>query len=163
MEHDTRVVTVTDQGKQKEKFYLGLPNIKRLKGYLQGFWNFELFSECFPAKNTLSDTDASMEVYGHTLHIEFKESKYALNRGQILKAIRQAKYSNITTVFVFGKKDRPTEYLKFTPDNIEGTGFIPCDIDSLKELFSGWSMAAEQNNLVQNRTEEWNIVRKYVW
>jgi hypothetical protein len=163
VEHDTRVVTVTDQGKQKEKFYLGLPNIKRLKGYLQGFWNFNVYDECFPAKNSLSDVDASIELFGHTLHVEFKESKYALNRGQILKAVRQAKYANITTIFIFGKKDQPVEYLLFAPDNIEGSGFVPCDTDSLKEVFVQWSTAAESKNLVKNRTEEWNIVRKYTW
>lgn len=155
------IVTVTKEGKQKEKFVVNLPNIRNLQGYLKGFWNFDVYSSAFPAKNKLSDTDASIELNGHTLHIEFKESKYTMNKGQVLKAVRQAKYSNITTFFVIGKTDEPVEYLAFSPDNIEGTGYKECSVEILHDLLVQWSDYTKKNNLVKNKTEEWDIVKKY--
>jgi hypothetical protein len=156
------VITVQVGGKVKEKFMINLPNVRNLQGFLKGEWDLSAYDECFPKNNRLGDVDASIELNGHTLLIEFKESKHSINSGQILKAIRQAKYSNITTLFVFGKTNEPEEYLKFSPDCIEGTGFLPCSKDILHDVLVRWVKYTEENNLVENRTEEWEIVRKYV-
>jgi hypothetical protein len=51
-----------------------------------------------------------------------------MNKGQLLKAIRQVKYSGITTIFVFGKRYELEEYPMFSPENIEGTEFKPCSV-----------------------------------
>lgn len=139
---------------------ISLPNIRNLKGFLKGQWNLAAWDSCFPKRNRLGDVDGSVEIAGHTLHIEFKESKWSMNQGQVLKAIRQAKYSGITTIFVFGKTDTPSEYLKFTPDNLQ-PDFMPCDKDSLHDLFTRWSNQAEENALVEDKTLEWNLVGKY--
>jgi hypothetical protein len=155
------VITVTKGGKKKEQFIVNLPNIRNLQGYLKGFWDFDKYSDAFPAKNKLSDVDGSIELNGHTLHIEFKESKFALNKGQVLKAVRQAKYSNITTLFVFGKTNEPEEYIRFSPNLVEGTGYLPCSDDILHDVLARWVAYTKENNLVGNRTEEWNIVKKY--
>jgi hypothetical protein len=99
------IVTVTKDGVNLEKFQANYPNIRTLKGFLNGQWNLEPFDECFKGANRLGDVDASLEMSGHTLLVEFKGAKGGMNKGQVLKAIRQAKYTKLVTFFVFGKKD----------------------------------------------------------
>lgn len=154
------VVTVAVGGVQKEKFMINLPNIRNLHGFLKGEWNLALFDSCFPKRNRLGDVDGSIEQGGHTLHVEFKESKWSMNQGQVLKAIRQAKYSNIVTIFVFGKTDAPKEYLQFTPDNLQ-PDYVACDLDSLKLVIKEWSDYTEANSLVESKSEEWGLTDKY--
>lgn len=139
---------------------MNLPNIRNLKGFLKGQWNLATYDGCFPKRNRLGDVDGSVEINGHTLHVEFKESKYSMNQGQVLKAIRQAKYSNVSTIFVFGKTDVPTSFLFFTPQELQPE-FIDCDTDSLKDVMKDWARFTEANNLVDNRTEEWDLTGKY--
>lgn len=154
------IVTVTSGGVQKEKFVLNLPNVRNLQGYLKGDWDLSAFDTCFPRRNRLGDVDGSVELNGHTLHVEFKESKWSMNQGQVLKAIRQAKYSNIVTIFVFGKTNQPKEYLKFTPENLQ-PDFMPCDKDILHDVFTQWVRYTENHKLVIDKTEEWGLTDKY--
>jgi hypothetical protein len=154
------VITVHTGGKQKEKFMISLPNIRNLQGFLKGEWDLSKYDSCFPGRNRLGDVDGSIEINGFTMHIEFKASKYAINKGQILKAIRQAKYSNISTLFIFGETNNPEEYLFFTPDNLQ-PDYQECTEDSIKEVISGWSATTAKNNLVESRTEEWKLTDKY--
>jgi hypothetical protein len=160
---ENTVVTVTKDGEVKEKFKMNLKNIRSLRGFLSGEWNLSVYDDCFPKFNRLADMDGSTEINGYTLHIEFKVSKRSLNKGQMLKAIRQAKYSNITTFFVFGKTDAPVEYLKISPQNYAEADFVECDEASLKAAFKEWSDWTKENNLVENRTEEWDIVKRYTY
>ncbi|MCS0827398.1 hypothetical protein NX029_26140 [Cytobacillus firmus] len=154
------VVTVEVGGEQKEKFIVNMPNIRNLHGFLKGAWDLSVYDGCFPKRNRLGDVDGSIEQNGHTLHIEFKESKWSMNQGQVLKAIRQAKYSAITTVFVFGKTNVPKEYLMFTPEDLQ-PDFKECDADTLKDVFKDWVRYTEANNLVENKTAEWDLTDKY--
>jgi hypothetical protein len=154
------VVSVVKGGEVKEKFMVNLPNIRNLQGFLKGEWDLSLFDSAFPKRNRLGDVDGSVEINGYTLHVEFKASKYSMNRGQVLKAVRQAKYSNITSLFVFGKTNAPEEYLLFTPDNLQ-PDYVPCDVDSLVQVMKQWSDWTNENNLVEQRTTEWELVQKY--
>lgn len=157
------VITVTRGGKTLEKFVADYPNIRTLKGFLAGEWNLALFDKCFKGMNRLGDVDASIEMYGHTLLIEFKGAKNGMNKGQLLKAVRQAKYSNITTMFVFGKRNNPEAYLKIEPDaesekGFASSGYVLTDLDGIADQFSRWAKKAEENNLVESKTAEWNEV-----
>jgi hypothetical protein len=157
---ENAVVTVAVGGKQLEKFVVNMPNIRSLKGFLKGAWNLATYDSCFPKKNRLGDVDGSIEINGHTLNVEFKESKWSMNRGQVLKAIRQAKYSGISTIFVFGKTNAPKAYLFFTPGNLQ-PDTIECDEESLKVVLAEWADNTEANSLVEDKTAEWELTDKY--
>lgn len=156
------VITVSKEGKKLEQFKADYPNIRTLKGFLNGQWNLATFDNCFKGRNRLGDVDASIEIGGRTLLIEFKSAKNGMNRGQLLKAIRQAKYSGITTMFVFGKRDNPEGMLSITPaENEKGfisSGYLDVDLDSLLGHIKAWSDWSEENTLVESKTAEWNEV-----
>lgn len=156
------VITVEQEGKQIEKFKVDLPNLLSLRGFLQGFWDFEVYNSVFPGKNKLSDVDGSIELNGHTLHIEFKASTWALDKdkGQKLKAVRQAKHSNVTTIFVIGKTNKPEHYKIFSPQIPEGTQLIPCTVEILRDVMDRWVKYSKENNLVESRKDDWNLVQK---
>lgn len=160
MNLENAVITVTVGDKTTEKFVANLPNIRNLKGFLQGAWDLSVFSDCFPKKNRLGDVDGSVEIFGHTLHVEFKASRYSLTKGQMLKAIRQATYSNISTLFVFGKTNKPEGYIFITPQDLQ-PDYIAADQEGIKQVMSSWAKYAEENDLVQNKTHEWDLVQKY--
>lgn len=139
-----------------------LPNIKDVVGFLNGTWNFTVYDDCFDGKNKLGDVDASLELHGHTMCIEFKRDRTALTTGQVVKAIRQAKHSNITTFFVFGDTNRPIEYLRFSPNCLEGTGFIKCDTRGLSKAFKKWGDWAKKNDLTAKGDIDWTIAKRYL-
>jgi hypothetical protein len=157
------VVSVTKDGKTVEKFMADYPNIRTLRGFLAGQWNLAPFDNCFKGRNRLGDVDASIELNGHTLLIEFKGAKNGMNKGQVLKAIRQAKYSNITTMFVFGKRDTPEAHLTIEPDadapkGYTCSGYVEADFKAVCEQFTLWANKTEENILVESKSDEWNEV-----
>ena len=156
-----RIKVYEDDGRIEET-ELFLPNIKSVVGFLNGAWDLKMYEGCFDGTNRLGDIDGSVEVYGHTLHVEFKRDRTALTAGQIVKAIRQAKHSNITTVFVFGDTNRPTEYLRFSPSKLEGTGFVKCDTISLSKVFKSWCTWAKKNDLTKKDDGDWRIAKRYL-
>lgn len=163
------IITVHDResGKRLERFYDNLPNVRSLKGFMAGQWDLSKYDNCFSKRNRLGDVDASIEQNGHTLLIEFKRAKNGMNKGQVLKAIRQAKYSNIVTMFVFGNKDNPEEVIIIKPDSESEKGFntsgvVECNIDTFNDMLKDWSRYTEANNLVKDRTAEWNEVTKII-
>lgn len=156
-----RIKVWEDNGKVEET-ELYLPNIKSVVGFLNGTWNFSMYDDSFDGKSKLGDVDASIELFGHTLNIEFKRERTALTTGQIVKAIRQAKFSNITTLFVFGDTNRPVEYLRFSPNLLEGTGFKPCDIMGLSKVLKDWNDWAKSNDLTSKTDTEWTIAKRYM-
>jgi hypothetical protein len=156
-----RIKVWEDNGKIEETD-IYLPNIKSVIGFLNGTWNFTVYDDCFDGKSKLGDVDASIELYGHTLMIEFKRDRTALTTGQIVKAIRQAKHSNITTVFVFGDTNRPEEYLRFSPNCLNGTGFIKCDTIGLSKVFKAWNDYAKKNSLINNEDNDWITAKRYL-
>lgn len=147
-------------GEQKEKFIVNLPNIRKLQGFLKGQWDLSVYDDCFPKRNRLGDVDGSIELNGHTIHIEFKESRYGMTQGQVLKAINQAVNSNITTMFVFGKKDIPVGYILFTKDDLQ-PDYIESDVEGIKTALRGWVRMSEAQNLNLDRTALWKLTDKY--
>ena len=164
LENKLLMVMDRETHKMNEKFIANYPNIRSLQGFLKGQWDLSLFDECFKGSNRLGDVDASIELNGHTLLVEFKESTRSMTKGQTLKAIRQAKYSNIVTIFVFGSRNNPEGFLQITPSPNEN-GYISCgyiegDIDRVREQISEWAKHTEENVLVSSKTEEWKEVGK---
>lgn len=157
---DNAVVTVAVNGEQQEKFIINLPNIRKLQGFLKGQWDLSAYDGCFPKRNRLGDVDGSVEINGHTIHVEFKESRYGMTQGQVLKAINQAINSNITTIFIFGKTNIPTGYLLFTPEDLQ-PDYIESDLESIKTVFKDWVRKTESNNLNLDRTALWKLTDKY--
>lgn len=154
------VVTVAVDGEQKEKFIINMPNIRKLQGFLKGQWDLSVYDDCFPKRNRLGDVDGSIELNGHTIHIEFKESRYGMTQGQVLKAINQAVNSNITTMFIFGKKDIPIGYILFTKDNLQ-PDYFESDVEGIKTVLKDWARMTEANNLNLDRTALWKLTDKY--
>lgn len=154
-----RIKIWEDNGKIEEG-ELFLPNIKSIVGFLNGTWDLKMYEGCFEGRNRLGDVDASIELHGHTLLIEFKRDRGALTGGQIVKAIRQAKHSRITTIFVFGETNRPTEYLRISPNCLEGTGFVKCDTVGLSKLFTAWARWAKKNSLTKRSDSDWTTAKR---
>lgn len=164
MSLENKLIMVMDRETHKmdEKFVANYPKVRSLRGFLKGQWDLSLFDKCFPGKSTLGDVDASIELNGHTLLIEFKGSKRSMTKGQTLKAIRQAKYSNIVTIFAFGERNNPEGFLQISPSPTEkgfvSSGYIEGDIDRLCEQIIEWAKHTEENILVESKTEEWKEV-----
>lgn len=159
-----RLVTVTDAdtGKGLEKFIFNLYNIRSLRGFLKGLWDLSVYDDCFPKRNRLGDIDGQVEIEGHVLQVEFKESLRAGTRGQELKAIRMAKHCNITTVFVYGKQDQPEYYSIYKPEEVKAGNLkpdiVPANTAAVKKVFRDWAKWATENSLVENRAAEWDAV-----
>ncbi len=156
-----RVKVWEDNGTVKETD-LFLPHIKDVIGFLNGEWDLARYADSFEGSNRLGDIDGSIEMYGHTLVLEFKKERSALTAGQIVKAIRQARHSNITTFFIFGETNRPVEYLRFSPNKLSGTGFVPCDTMSLTKAFRQWNDYAKKNSLLGYQDSDWTIAKRYL-
>jgi hypothetical protein len=139
-----------------------LPQIRNIVGFLQGVWDLNMYAGCFEGNNKLGDVDASIELYGHTLHIEFKRESKDLNAGQVVKAVRQARHSNITTMFVFGETNRPKEYLTFTPDNLQGSGIQQTNVMEFSKMLKQWGEWAKENSVIKHTDRDWDIARHYV-
>lgn len=154
-----RIKIWEDNGKIEEG-ELFLPNIKSIMGFLNGTWDLKMYEGCFEGKNRLGDIDASIELYGHSLLVEFKRDRGALTGGQLVKAIRQAKHSGITTIFVFGETNRPVEYLSISPNRLESTGFVKCNIRELSKVFSAWARWAKKNSLIKKTDSDWNTAKR---
>lgn len=156
-----RIKVTEDNGKVYETD-LYLPNIRNVVGFLEGVWDFTIYDNCFEGKNKLGDVDGSIELHGHTMVLEFKRTRYDLTGGQVIKAVRQAKHSNITTFFIFGETNRPVEYLRFSPNNLQGTGFVKCNVMELSKQFKAWNDYAARNSLVSKNDIDWTIAKRYL-
>lgn len=157
-----RRIKVTEDNGQVQETDIYLPNIKNVIGFLNGTWNFSMYDDCFEGKSKLGDIDGSIELFGHSLVLEFKRDRTAITGGQLVKAIRMAKHSNVTTFFVFGDTNRPIEYLRFSPNNLEGTGFIKCDTITLGKAFKSWNDWAKKNDLTNRNDVDWVIAKRYL-
>ncbi|HDR8302789.1 TPA: hypothetical protein QC153_002149 [Bacillus cereus] len=158
---EVRRVTVEEHGKIKQ-FNLRLPHIRNIEMFLKGEWDLSVYDECFKGRNALGDVDGSIELQGWTLNVEFKVSRFSLNKGQLVKAIRQAEHSEITTIFVFGETNKPTGYLMFTPDMLEGSGVIECDEEGIKKVFKEWGEKAYANSKLSKDDKAFFHACRYV-
>jgi len=158
---EVRHITLEEHGKIKQ-FDVRLPHIRNIEMFLKGSWDLSPYDVCFKGRNALGDVDGSIELQGWTLNVEFKVSRFSLNKGQLVKAIRQAEHSDITTIFVFGETNKPTEYLVISPDNLEGGGFIECDVESLKKVFKEWGDKAYANSKLSKDDKAFFYACRYV-
>jgi hypothetical protein len=157
----TVVVYEKGTGRTLEHVDINLPAMRSIGGFLNGEWNLDAYSDCFGGKNRLGDIDASIEIDGHHLVVEFKEHKNSMNAGQLVKAVRMAKYCNTTTFFVFGHTNKPIEKLIISPKNQKGE-FSRTSEEELKQLFSRWFSKAKLNP-VKKRAElnsDWRIAKQ---
>jgi hypothetical protein len=157
-----RRIKVWEDNGRVEETELYLPNIKSVVGFLAGEWNLGMYDDCFDGKNRLGDIDANIEMYGHNLNIEFKKDRTALTTGQVVKAIRHAKFSSTTTLFVFGETNRPHEYLMFSPKNLEGSGFVKSDTAGISKVLKKWNNWAKRNDRTNAMDTDWTIAKRYL-
>jgi len=163
MKQKERTVIVYEKGTGRtlEHVDVNLPAMRSIAGFLKGEWDLDAYSDCFGGKNRLGDIDASIEIDGHHLVIEFKEHKNSMNQGQLVKAIRMAEHCNTTTFFVFGQTNKPIEKLVISPKNPHGV-FSRTNEEELKQLFSKWYSKAKLNPM-KSRSKlqsDWNIAKK---
>lgn len=162
MKGHRRIKVYEDNGKIKDT-EVYLPQIRDLVGFLEGVWDLNMYASCIEGTSKFGDVDGSTEVCGHTLHIEFKRSYDDLNSGQIVKAIRQARYSDITTLFVFGMTNRPTGYIRFSPFELEGTGLRETNVADLRKVIKTWATWAKEESRVSKRqhSKDFEIAKRY--
>lgn len=159
-----RTVTVTDDmGRQLEKFAFDMKGIRSVKGMLQGLWALNPFSQGLSGRNGFSDVDAHCEIDGWSLVLEFKQSMRSMNQGQVMKAIRQAKYQRTCTWFIEGETNKPTKILQVNGGTVEGevqvTELAYTDIERLRTSIKRWEEWARSNSLVKgDKTAEWEQV-----
>ncbi|MDT0150013.1 hypothetical protein Q9R38_26080 [Priestia aryabhattai] len=156
----SRKVVVYDNsnGKMLERMDLELPAMRSITGFLKGEWNLDAYSNSFGGKNRLGDFDASIEIDGHHLVVEFKEHKKTMNAGQLVKAVRMAKHCNTTTFFVFGRTNKPVEKMIISPKVLQGE-FTPTSEKELNFLFSKWYSKAKLNPVAKREElqNDWEI------
>jgi hypothetical protein len=159
--HGHRKIKVYEDDGSVKETTVYLPQIRDVVGFLNGVWDLKMYADCFEGNNKLGDVDASIERYGWTLHIEFKRSRDDLNSGQLLKAINQARFSDITTFFIFGETNRPVECLKISPMDLRGS-IKPVNVMEVSKLFTEWEQWAKKNSKLSRKNLDWDIVKQYV-
>ena len=163
-----REVTVKDSdGKILECFDFAMAGIRSVKGMIQGLWSLNPFSQALSGRNGFSDIDAHTEICGHSLTLEFKQSFQSLNQGQVLKAIRQAKFQHTTTFFIEGETDSPKKW--FYIYSLGGGEYLVSDVRSgdistIKEAITAWEAKARKNSLVEygGKTAEWQATNEII-
>lgn len=160
--HGERTVVVYDKvsGKELEQVDINLPAMRSISGFLKGEWNLDAFYDCFSGTNRLGDIDGSIEIDGHHLAVEFKEHEGSMNSGQLVKAIRMAKYCNTTTFFVFGKTNNPTKKIVISPKVLQGE-LTDTNQDELLSMFSKWYSKAKLNPMSSRYEiqQDWKIAQ----
>jgi hypothetical protein len=163
-----RTVIVEDEGGSKlERFTFGLKGIRSIKGLLQGLWSLNPFSEGLSGNNGFSDVDAHTEIDGRSLILEFKQTLRGMNKGQLLKAIRQAKFQKTCTWFIEGETDTPVRMIQVNENGIEGeygvSELSETSIEGLQTSIRNWEKWAKANSLVKGKkSEEWNKVTEII-
>ena len=166
--NEVRDVIVQDsEGKVLERFKFGCTGIRTLKGMMQGLWSLNPFSVGLSGRNGFSDTDGHTEIDGRGLALEFKQSFKAMSKGQVMKAIRQAKFQKTCTWFIEGQTDSPVRIFCINETGVEGelrvVEVVATDIEDIQVRIKAWEKWAKQNSLVKgNKTEEWDKVNEIV-
>lgn len=166
--HGQRTVLVMDEnGEQLEQFYFTMNNIRSVKGWIDGFWSLNPLSEALPKKNAFSDIDAHVEIDGHSLVLEFKRSLFKMNKGQTMKAVRQARFQRTSTWFIEGDTDKPQYMIQVNSTGVDGefeiSELMKVDMEEIRRLISEWEWWARKNSLVKgNKTAEWESVNEII-
>lgn len=143
-EKNKRTLIVSDSvtGQILEHSEVDLPKINSITGFLKGEWDLDRYSECFSGNNRLGDLDGSLEIDGSHLVLEFKEHMEAMNKGQLVKAIRMAKHCNTTTFFIFGRTNQPKKKIIISPKT-QKPNLSDTDEEELKALLKEWNRKAK--------------------
>lgn len=164
---DRTVIVENEYGMMLEKFKFNMNGIRSLKGMFQGLWSLNPFSKALSGKNGFTDVDAHTEIDGHGLILEFKQSFQSLNKGQVMKAFRQAKYQKTCTWFIEGETDRPVRMVCINETGVEGeaqvTVVFDTDIDSIREDIEEWETWSRRHSMVKgNKAIEWADVNEFI-
>lgn len=86
-----------------------------------------------------------------------------MTKGQLMKAIRQAKFQKTCTWFIEGQTDCPTRILCINETGVEGVIKISdveeTNIELIRNRIKNWELWVKKNSLVKgNKTEDWNTV-----
>lgn len=157
------VIVQDEEGTVIERFNFGCKGIRSLKGLMQGLWSLNPFSEALSGMNGFADVDGHCEIDGRGLALEFKKSFKGMTKGQMMKAIRQAKFQKTCTWFIEGDTDNPKRIFCINETGVEGslrvTTIEDTDLEKLQARIKLWEQWAKKNSLVKgNKTEEWNLV-----
>jgi hypothetical protein len=166
-QNERTVIVQNDMGKQLEKFQFDIRGMRSLKGMLQGLWSLNPFSQGLSGRNGFSDVDAHTEIDGRSLVLEFKQSLYSMNQGQVMKAVRQAKFQKTSTWFIEGETNKPTKIVAINETGVEGgvriTEVEVTDMDDIRKRIAKWEAWARENSLVKGaKTAEWEIVNEVI-
>lgn len=163
-----RNVVVSDaEGTVLEKFKFGCTGIRSLKGMVQGLWSLNPFSVGLSGRNGFSDVDGHTEIDGRGLVLEFKQSFKAMSKGQVMKAIRQAKFQKTCTWFIEGQTDSPVRIFCINETGVEGelrvVEVVATNIEDVQVRIKSWEAWSKKHSLVKgNKTEEWDKVNEIV-
>ena len=116
-------------------------NPMRWKCYERGCFNvkkrpkIEIFAECLPGKNAFGDIDASAEINGNFLFLEFKEGEpRALPTGQRIQAVRLTQLSSrIRLVLICANAETMEVSAVATVHRGQISQWEPCTTDQLRD------------------------------
>lgn len=161
------VHVIGEDGTVLEQFKFAMRGIRSVKGLIQGLWSLNPFSASLSGRNGFSDVDAHTEICGHGLVLEFKQSFQSLNQGQVLKAIRQAKFQHTTTFFIEGETDSPKRWFyiyslgkgEYLVSDVRSGSYL--EIDS---AIKAWEEKARKNSLIEygGKTAEWQATNDII-
>lgn len=165
MNHMKRLITVQDEeGKQLEQFYFDMPKIRNVGHWVDGFWSFEPLNEALTKRLSFTDRDAHVEVDGHSLMFEFKRSFFKSNDGQLMTAVRQAKFQRTSTWFIEGDRNNPKYMVMINETGVDGgfwvSDLLPIDKESLNDYIRKWELWARKYSLVKGmKKADWDAVQ----
>jgi hypothetical protein len=168
VEHGLRTVSVTnEEGKVLESGEIDLTAIKGVLGFLRGQWSLQPFGEGLSGRNGFGDVDAHTEIDGRGLVLEFKASFSRLTKGQVMKAIRQAKFQKTCTFFIEGETNEPKRIVCVNETGTEGeyrqTEVSATNMEDLIKRISEWERFAKDHSLVKGKkTGEWQEVNAFM-
>lgn len=110
-----------------------------------GCWNaacrppIHFFCDCFPRKISMTDIDATVELNGHFLFLDWKSHPGELSTGQRIYFKRLSELSKRIVCIVVYAANNPNdvEQVKVIYDGHEGQ-WEPCTLDDLVERMRRW-------------------------
>jgi hypothetical protein len=110
----------------------------------------EEYAGCFPGRIAMTDIDATVEVNGHFLFLEFKGGRTGdLPTGQRLYFERLTRlHRHITAVIISGdSQTMAINAIRIISKGVVSPSWEECDSDGLKTRLSKWATAAQSRSL----------------
>jgi hypothetical protein len=133
---------------------MNISNIRNSEKFINGFWDWTPFNECFFDKNNadigirISDLDGHVERNGHFVWIEATE-KQTLTPGQ-WRSLEHRIVRGDTALILYGEPNQPREAKVWRPHQAhQGLPIQPCTIERIKYFLRGWMLWAEANGWVR--------------